>query len=211
MKTYTIGEIEAEPTNKPLWALNGSADVIQPADIVIGIPKLNGARSDSLLIPMTWLPICITEQIPRAQLLQSSEFRKAVNSRTIRIISEEQAQALLNQEGAAEERERLEEQETRVKEALRGGAVSSDQVSLIHDGGETPTERRPGAPLTLDELDPGFGIFFESLGGKDDVTTMNAIRTRGKFQRRELQFMLGNLNDKPKSLEFLRKVTGGKV
>lgn len=203
IKRYTVSEIENQPTNQALWALNGSANVnSQPGDIVIGVPKLNGARADTLFLPSTWLPINLTDQMSRAQMLASSEFRKAVNSGLVELISEEDAKRMLNDDGATEEKERLNEQARRVKETMAGRGVHHDDVALTSDRDGNAEATDPN------ELDPGFVIFFDSVATRPDIEALNAIRTRARFQRRELQHMLNTLVDKPKCQEFLRRNLG---
>ena len=87
----TIASLEEGDHTKAIWALNGSANSAarQAGEVHIGIPKRNGTKVDDLFLPMTWLPIRITDQIPRAQLLESSEFRNAVNNGLLTLISEE--------------------------------------------------------------------------------------------------------------------------
>lgn len=203
MERLTIATVESQATNVPIWALNGSAEVREAADLLITIPKLNGAKVDSLKLPSTWLPICITEQIPRAQLLAASEFRQAVNQGLVILINAKDAESMLDGEGAEEEKERLRETETRVRDALAARGIHADNVSIL-SGAEIQSTRGAPTEIVANELDPSFVIFFDSLVAKTDVETMNAIRTRGRFRRTEVQHMAAHLIEKPKSLECVR-------
>jgi hypothetical protein len=198
MKRYTIAEIEVQETNKPIWALNGSAEVREMADVVIPIPKLNGSSVDNLFLDATWLPTCLTEQISRAQLLASTEFRKAVRSGLLILIDETAAKDYFEQEGANEEQERIDERKRRVADAMRSRGIHSDDASLIQQEGTQETN--------ANELDPGFVIFFDALQPKSDLETLNAIRTRARFRRAEVQFMANHLAEKPRAMEFVRSL-----
>jgi len=116
----TIDDLEQDSNDRaPIWVLNSSAQsrAKQAGEVHIGIPKRNGTKVDDLFLPMTWLPIRITDQIPRSQLLESSEFRNAVNSRVMELISAERAAKILAEDGADEERERLEARQRQIDEA----------------------------------------------------------------------------------------------
>lgn len=204
MNRLTIADIENEATNSPIWALNGSAEVREAADIVIAIPKLNGASIDQLTLQSTWLPICLTEQISRAQLLAASEFRKAVNRGLVILISEDDAKKIMEGDGADEETERLREHATRVRDAVASRGIHNDTVSIL-SGAELQAKTAEPA-VEANEMDPGFIIFYDSLTLKNDIETMNAIRTRAKFRRPEVQYMATHLIEKPKSTELVRSM-----
>lgn len=189
IKRLTIGEIEESASNEPVWALNSTADVRAPGDLVIPIPKMNGAKVDTLKIPSTWLAVCLTEQIPKVQLLASSEFRQAVNNRFITLISAEDAKHLNSQFGADEERERLALQSRAVMDAARANGVHDDNPDVVNES---------------ESLDPAFVVFMDSLAGKDDAQIYNQIRTRAKFTKPELKYMIRNLHDKPNTVTFVR-------
>lgn len=206
MKKITIAQVETEATNLPIWALNGSAEVREIADVLIGIPKLNGSKVDTLRVPATWLPVCLTEQIPRAQLLASAEFRQSVSSGILILIDPAYAQEVLEQDGAVEEQARLRETEQRVRDALSARGLHTDNVSLISGAELASTTPNSGQEIAANELDPAFVIFFESLAEKTDMDTMNAIRTRARFRRQEIRYMANHLIEKPKSQTLVRSL-----
>jgi len=203
MQKVTIADLERGKDRDPIWALNGSTsspDIAQPGDVHVQIPKGNGTKSDDLVLDQTWLPICLTEQIPRQQLLAASEFRVAVRKGLIQLITEEDAKAILSQDGADEEDERIKEAKRRVREASAAKGINEDNVQVISHEEIKEKETEQVGP----ESNPQFLMFVDSLEGKNDIQTLNLIRSRGKFKRSEIQHLAKVLVDKPKTVSFLK-------
>lgn len=205
-KFVTISELEQGDDRQPIWALNGSADseVGQPGEVHVGIPKLNGTKIDPLHLPQTWLPINLTDQIPRAQLLASSEFRNAVNNKLITLISPEFADQIGAQDGVQEERERLVEMRRAVREATAARSISQSGAEVISTS--EISERNREEASEKDEgpqFSPGFVMFANNLENKSDIECLNLIRSRGKFSRPELKHLIKTLHDKSKTVEFI--------
>jgi hypothetical protein len=201
----TISELEAGSETAPIWALNGSAesDAGQVGDVQVGIPKINGSKIDPLFLPQTWLPQCLTDQIPRRQLLQATEFRQAVHKNLIVLITQAYADTLLAGEGAQEEKERLIEQKRHIREATAARSITQSNADIINtseisDAAPMRTERNPN------EFEPSFLLFAENLQLKSDIEALNLIRGRGKVTRREVEHLVHLLHDKPKTVKTLK-------
>ena len=208
-KYLTISDLEEQEGNQPIWALNGSSqsEVGQAGDVHVGIPKINGSgKIDSLYLPQTFLPINITEQIPRAQLMASSEFRTAVNSRLLILITREYADELMQIDGVEDEKERLMQLRRQVREATAARSITQSGADIVNtaeiDDGGTKVEAGGG-----DEngLSIGFEMFANNLQNQPDVQVMNAIRGRGRMNRREINHLMKLLHDKPKTIELLSR------
>lgn len=201
-KYQTISELEQGDPKDPIWALNGSgeSELAQPGDVHVGIPKINGSKIDNLHLAQTWLPICLTDQIPRAQLLAASEFRNAVNNKLLILVTPEFAKEVLNQDGADEEVERLQEMKRHVREATAHRSIADSGAEVI----STQEISDPKETVASTELDPGFIMFTNNLETKSDIEALNLIRGRGKFSGRELKHLLKELHDKPKVKEFIK-------
>jgi len=203
----TITQLEkGEPTD-PIWALNGSATskVRANGDVHVGIPKANGTKVDGLHLPQTWLPCNLTDKVPRRQLLDASEFRNAVGSGLIILITEDYANLLNEQDGAEEERQRLNEREQQILDAtsnaLKGNSeiVSVDELSDLSGLANATPKADPATELTAN-----FTMFVESLKEKPDVDALNLIRGRGQFKKAELRHMAKELRGKSKVIDFLQ-------
>lgn len=206
--TLTISDLERGNATDPIWALNGSASskVRQNGDVHVGIPKANGSKVDGLHLPQTWLPCCLTDVIPRKQLLDASEFRNAVGSGLIILITEDYAKVLLETEGAEEEKDRLNEREQQIKDATAQTAnhseiVSVDELTDINNPnrvGPGPTAPDPNA------LSAQFTMFVNNLKDKTDIEALNLIRGRGQFKKNEIRHMLSELRGKDRVVAFLK-------
>lgn len=209
IRKYTsISELEQGDSRQPIWALNGAADsdVGQPGEVHVGIPKVNGgSKVDDLHVPQSWLPSCLTDQIPRAQLLASSEFRNAVNSKLIVLITPEFAERVLSQDGADEERARLAQMKRAVKEATGARTIQESGADVLSTETSEAT-RNEVVAAAKKELSPSFVMFVNSQAERPDVEVMNAIRGRGKFTSRELNHMIKKLGSKPKTLAHLNQI-----
>jgi hypothetical protein len=209
MKYQTISELEQGDHKQPIWALNGSAgsEVGQPGEVHVGIPKVNGSgKIDDLYLPQTWLPINLTDMIPRAQLLAASEFRNAVNNQLITLITKEFAQEILVQDGVEEERDRLTSLRRAVREATASRTIQQSGTDVINtsDMNDAISEQPKEDP---NEIAPGFLMFADTLESKSDIEVLNLIRGRGKLLRKELNHLVKKVHDKPKTLAFLKGIT----
>ena len=197
----SISALEQGDQSHPIWALNGAAssEIGQPGEVHVGIPKVNGGtKIDDLYLPQTWLPCCLTDQIPRHQLLSSSEFRNAVNTKLIILITAAYAENIQKQEGAAEEQERLTQMRRAVREATGSRTIQQSGADVID-----PSEQNKVEASNKKELSSSFVMFINSLEAKSDLEAMNAIRSRARFSRRELSHAINSLNNKPKTRSFL--------
>ena len=204
MKKYlSISELEAGNQLEPIWAINNSAnsEVGQPGDVHCGIPKINGTKLDALYIPQSWLPVCLTDQIPRGQLLASSEFRNLVNSELVTLVTAEYASQIASQDGASEEKERLAEMKRAVRVATQARTISGSGAEIIST---QELDKEDEAAKGPKELDQSFIMFANNLTLKSDIEALNLIRGRGKFSGLEIKNLIKTLNDKPKVVAFLK-------
>lgn len=211
-------ELEAQDEKAPIWALNNAhaTHVGSPGDVVVGVPKINGSKVDSLHLPQTWLPCLLTAQISRTQLIAASEFRNAVLSGLIKPITVEYAELLNGQDGAAEERDRLEEQKRNIRTvtAARGinadlvdvqivGDVTSNPGATVHGEGGKPPET---AEQAQEEVEASlFDTFVERIREEDDVAAMNRIRSRGSLKGSQIKQLLAVCASKPKTTKLLKE------
>jgi len=214
--TVTISQLEQGNLTDPIWAVNNSvaSKARQQGEVHIGIPKTNGTKLDDLFLPMTWLPICLTDQIPRKQLLDSSEFRDAVNSKVLQLITEEHAKLLLSQDGADEEAERLDERKRQIEEATAARTIQDSGAEIVSMQ-ELADRAKGGASIESNDrsvreekespVEPGFAMFVETLITMPDAEALNKIRARNSAKRSEITYMLDRLRHKEKVVAFLRQ------
>jgi len=208
-KYTTVAALEQGDQRLPIWALNGSADsdVGQAGEVHVGIPKINGTKIDALYLPQTFLPQCLTDQIPRPQLLASSEFRNAVNSKLLTLITPEFAAEILREDGVQEEQERLIAHRRTIREATAARSIVGSGADIINTA--EMDERLADKPEAKSptELSPQFLMFAQALTLKSDGEARNMIRGRGRVSRAELDHLIHELHDKPQTVAMLKAKT----
>lgn len=111
MKYLQISDITKPGFDQPLWAINNtSGDNRGPCMFVVERP--NSPDRDNVVIPDTWLPIDLENFAPRNNFMQSTNFRQALRSGAIRLVTEDYALELRSQPGAQEEQNRLDKIKT---------------------------------------------------------------------------------------------------
>lgn len=228
MKTITIRDLLGEGVNAPVgvWAMNssGNSELGLVGEVLLQIPKLNGSKSDPLKIDQTWLAQDLTRQIPRAQLLESSEFRHAVEKGLVTLVSEDTAKRINNREGAEAERRRLvaTRQQIRKLEAARtianskseirraDGTLDEDEVNqgvkVVGDSANAENVAilaARGLENTAEGFEPSFIMFADKVSKEDDINALNLIRSRGKLSTKELRYLRDKLVDQPKTRKAL--------
>lgn len=205
-KTMTIDQLRQQSANEPIWALNGTNELLgQMGELHLSVPKANGARTDPLVLFATWLPTNLTNQIPRQQLLDSAEFLNAVNNGSIKLITTAFAAQLAAQDGAAEEQERVGAMRSVAKRSLASRAQTKDNVEIVNlpDSGAEEEDDGVESPVSV-----AFRAWAASLKEKADVPALNSLRNR-QLTRPEIKYLAVESNiitadAKPKCRAYLR-------
>jgi hypothetical protein len=224
IQAISLSELD-EHSKGSLWVIN-SADKSKwrlRGDVSISIPSLNGAKDDGLVIRQSWLPVDAAQYIPRDRLLQATQFRRAVIEGLITVISRDDAERLLSQKGAFEERMRLEQREMSVRDAAKPRSIKDSNVEMTLTGADRTEDddeatvqiygeetlakaAKRGIELDDDGLEPSFKMFADRLIDESDMNALNALRARGRFTRRELRYLAKVLTDHP---ETQKKINAG--
>jgi hypothetical protein len=130
-------------------------------------------------------------------------FRRAVIEGLIKVISRDDAERLLMQEGAYEERERLDGLKDIVTNATKQRKITaemtvvggdndddneSESVEMFSDENVGKAAKR-GIENDEDGLQPSFKMQVERWVEESDMSVLNAMRARGKFTPGELRYM----------------------
>lgn len=216
MNSIPLSQLDQENQgkNKPIWGLNtlDTSELAQDliGEIIIAIPFDKGNGADILKMPQTWLPQELTKVITRKRLLGATQFRRAVNDGLISIISQEEAERLMRQSGANQEKERLLQAQRHVKTAggprtiADSGASIARADGLIDDDEDTNRNKTyvikddktvaqlASSGVEDDEpgIKPSFKMWAERLNlMADDMEVKNAIKGRRKFIPEEMRFL----------------------
>jgi hypothetical protein len=174
----TINDLE-ESEKGPVWVLNTSV-APRRANIVIPVPS-SGGRMSQVVVPMTFIPINLTEQISRSNLLASTEFRNAILKGHIKLISTEEAKARLAEQGAAQEAERIRQFDISTGTNEAQPATSDfDKAEILMDaaGNNTPNE-----------ISPPVAALAATLSTTDEVSVINTLRSMGQLSKAEYRYV----------------------
>lgn len=99
----TLKSIEADKSSSSLWVVNKTL----PRGVVnISMPDGLGGTT-VMEIPITWIPVDLTTQATKENLLKSPVFRRLVTSGSIGLIDEEQAEQIMDNGDARKEATRI--------------------------------------------------------------------------------------------------------
>jgi len=201
-KFLSIAQVASQDPNISIWAINNSpmSSIERAGEITIPIPKPNGAGYNHLSIPMTWLPIELTSQIPRDQLLQSVELRHAINEELIGLISEKDASHLMGEPEARAERKRLREARSQVQLAV-SRALSNDGSTEAHVVNPEDSGTKSGSAVTQN-----FRMWVSRMAQQPDRKIVNEIRIRRVFKIAQIKFMLSELSSKTDTVSVLNEM-----
>lgn len=169
--SLTISQLLSQQPHENLWVLNTTSGE-KRAMLVIGLSAKDGAR-ESLRVPVTWLPLNLTEQHTRESILQSPNFRRALAQGAITAITEEQAMAEFSREGAEEERARV--------RRIDSGAMTDDAITVAEAAG-TELEGLKDVPAVVQ----GFATMIEN---SNDTEAAAEFRSLGDLNKPSLEFL----------------------
>lgn len=220
MKFYPVSYFEKNAkSTKPIWGINTAADseLQTNGEILIAIPNPHGGKPDRLLVAQTWLPQDLTRVVGRKRLLESSELRAAVSNGLIGLISADDAAALLRQDGADEEKERIRERNMQIRAAGQARTLADSKTEIARADGvkDDDDEDSSGRNKTviidhnenvsvakqaeagLEEYEPGISVEFKMWADRvfasKDMLAKNSIKSRRSFKTVELRYLSRNM------------------
>lgn len=212
IKALSLSDLENQERGS-IWVLNTAPQsrYEYSGNVLLAIPNLNGQGGSHLTIKQTWLPQDVSALFGRTRVLNSTDFRSAVIKGLITVVDETTASRMLAQEGAREEERRLMDIDNAVTGAARPRSISdssleirgednkvmSDEVQVVGANGDVKASKV--ADLDENGLKPGFSMWAERLAIQSDIEALNAIRSRGKFTRREVKHLARTLQNHPKT------------
>lgn len=224
IKQLSVADLEMQGPTEQIWALNSSAESVigSAGEVLLYIPRINGGQSDALFIPQTWLPVNLTSEISRTQLLASSEIRQAVNKNLITLISSDTAKRLMQQEGAKEERARLTAERNHIRSISGARTISDSKAEIVRSDGQSEDDEAErdedfvsvatlasgGVDNVEDGITPSFKMWTDKINGQSDGEALNALRSRSKFTRKELRFIVKHLENHPRTVAAITAKLG---
>ena len=150
----TLDEL-SESSTGAIYVRNTSGDRYpSSADIFITVYVGSQNRSHIVKIPASWKPFNLTDQAPRAAILGSQNFLKAVQSGVLTILNAKLAAAEVLTPRAVQETARLEQVQATIAAANRN--PNTDEFKLTLEGeevGEATTASRKTMGITASFFD----------------------------------------------------------
>lgn len=123
----------------------------EKGQIIFSVPRKNGDGVVAVWVPNTWIPFPLSEQCSKSQLLDSSDFRKAINSRRLEIMDSKEAEEILSTKAAQKELDKI----FKEQENFRNNVMDLDQIATeVEDttGGMTDAFNEIKGEKSLEEL-----------------------------------------------------------
>jgi hypothetical protein len=173
-------------TQKRIYVLNNTDPrgllICTVNDPISGKPKV-------LQIPRTWIPLCLTDMLPR-ESLNSIELKKFFSQRTLKLVPESDAQEILSSPKGQKEYLRLMQSEFSVGGS---GSRKTSQMKVIDDAKQTALGNPEAAARDLVQIHPKIKtweqrILVGELNGGALATELEIHAT--EFSLEDLQYLL---------------------
>lgn len=132
-KYATISDLE-RTSKGSVFVINNLKQEVR-GNIVIPVARKNGNGQDVVRVPPTFIPIDLTMQVSKSQLMESTEFRKTIANRLLLLVTPEYAETILDTpEGQEESRQvaaSMSRARTMVEAEMLSGASKTN--SLVND------------------------------------------------------------------------------
>jgi hypothetical protein len=201
LKTLTITKLQEIQTNS-VHVLNTTKGY-EKGQVLFSVPKENGQGTDSVIVPNTFIPVTLTEQVSKKQLLGSSEFRSAVSRGVLVIVSDKDADEILATKAALSELNRIRKRQDSFRETV----ANLDEVHTNIDEGTTGLrdalgQLTVGEEQTLEDLvQPSIlqlVVDLEEL--KDEEGAISTLRNIEKVTTKDYRYIYKTVNKKYKEL-----------
>lgn len=189
-----LSNLESNKGQLEVWALNIAASAHgKNSQVLVAVKNANG-KSSTVIVPDTWIPICLTTQVGKDALLGSSEFRAALagnqhHGPLLRIIATDEAYAILGYPEAQKEQARMNKIRSDQRSAQRIQAPKADddeeRVNLA-DG-----KQRKSKPTASGMI---IGMTLNHKNGQlDDDQFLNTLKANLKSLKRiDLEYLTSN-------------------
>jgi hypothetical protein len=216
-RSMTIADLEESGEKGPVWVLNTMTGDMQ-GQLLINVPKKHGNGQDLVRVPKTFIPLDLTDQVSKGQLLESSEFRKTITGGLLKLITSEYANLVLSSDEGKEERRRVTNEMNKAKTIIANAGVASDEDDDEVDAEDASREAR--------KLRDGSDNGKSAKTAKANVKLQTAVNNGMEAEENEKQILariknhaVGNdltlsdvkwlnvkLGDKPRIKKYLKEV-----
>jgi hypothetical protein len=195
-KPFTINDAMNEDTENLYILTKATKFTGTPTEVLMSITS--GANRDVIpvSVPMTFIPVNLSEYAPKSDVLASAEFRRMLHNGVFQLISEEEAEALLATPEAIIESQRLMANRQRRFRAADSADMQEDQSfkAALPPGSQLPQ----GAPGQVDEAMVGVSsaVVEAFAPGVEDAHRAVMLRNlEGTFTPEDKRYIRANTTD----------------
>jgi hypothetical protein len=209
-KYTTLADLEKNDKGS-VYVLNSTEGTLE-GNIVISIPKMNGNGQDLIRVPKTFIPIDVSQQASRQQLISSSEFRKTVGKGLIKLVTPEYAELLLAEPEAKEEQKRLVAEANKARSILKGAGVVEEtkeededeyiEVSQAKKEAKKAVQKKVAVKPSPKVEELVATAKLDNMNGTAVVAKLKNVR---KMTRTDLKFLADSFPNSPRVIKYLKE------
>jgi hypothetical protein len=147
-----------------------------------------------LSVPLTWIPINLTAQAPRAAILGSQYFLNALDKNMIELVDAEVAEAELATPRAMAEVERLSQEKAAIAASIRN--PNADEFKLTLEGGSPNAGTAKTYDVTsffdVDTVSVSFKAWVNKANNLDEESAIRELLSKKELSFEEMQYLADN-------------------
>lgn len=156
-------------------------------------------RSRSVRIPKTWIPICLSDQVPVSYIRESVDFRTYLMKGLLTLVDPSEAEKVLSTPEAKEEHDRIYKSKysLSMKDLFKDGKPSQELMNMLDEVKIETVKESDINPKVRDLV-----LRYENKE-LDDSSIYHEIRTlsvSGELTEEDLSFLSSRVSGKAKSL-----------
>lgn len=204
-KFMTIEQVE-EVEKGPVYVVNATSGELG-GNLLFSVPKLNGNGHDLIRVPKTFIPIDLSMQVSRQQLIASSEFRSTVNKGLIKIASREYAMMLLNSEDGKAEQIRIQNEMKAARMVVENAVVQEESDDDYIEVKAVEKEAKASAAADVKTVSIKLKTLVNNAKHEDWTQTKvtTSLRNYGDLSKKEVAFLSKEFKDSPRIRKFLQE------
>ena len=191
----TLATLEQDKKGTSVWVLNNTEGATR-SRIIFTVPQSAGNGQDIVDVPLTFIPVDLSLQASKDILTRSTDFRRTVGKGLVILLSEAEANAKLEEDGASEEVERLRHQ------FLKSGEAKPPE-SMRPPGQEDPGHQ---SDVQKSEAKAAAAVVQLAVMSENytDTEMLNSVKSLGKLTLDDFKYLGRRTGAHPKTQAFLR-------
>lgn len=205
-KFMTIEQLE-ETDKGAVYVINATSGELG-GNLLFSVPKLNGNGQDLIRVPKTFIPIDLSMQVSRKQLLDSSEFRTTVHKGLIKISSPQYAKALLESEDGKAEQQRIQNEMRAARMVVENAVVQDTSEDDYIEVKQVEKEAKASAEKDTKTVSIKLQTLCANAKHEEwtQIKITTALRNYGDLSKKDISFVSKQFKDSPRIRKYLQEV-----